>query len=90
MIKKNSVFNFKVLRGLENVSLNKITLIGGRNNAGKSSLLEALFLYVDRKNADVFNRLSAWRGIAGVRIAPDSIWGPYFYNLDMSKKLLSM
>jgi AAA15 family ATPase/GTPase len=45
MLEKVSISNFKVLKQLENVNFNKITLISGKNNAGKSTLLEALFLY---------------------------------------------
>jgi AAA15 family ATPase/GTPase len=87
MIKKISVFNFKVLRGLKNVSLNKITLIGGRNNAGKSSLLEALFLYLDRKNADMFARQVMWRSLINMPLEPSQYWEPFFYNFDLSKKI---
>jgi AAA15 family ATPase/GTPase len=86
MIRKVSVFNFKVLRRLENITLNKITLIGGRNNAGKSIFLEALFLYLDRKNSDMFDRQLAWRGLMNIPLDPSQFWKPFFYNFDLSKK----
>jgi AAA15 family ATPase/GTPase len=87
MIKKVSVFNFKVLHRLENVTLNKVTLIGGRNNAGKSTLLEALFLYLDRKNPDMFVRQLSWRGLINIPLDPSQFWEPFFYNFDLSKKI---
>jgi AAA15 family ATPase/GTPase len=80
MIKSISVHNFKVLHDLNNVNLNKITLIGGKNNAGKSSLLEAIFLHIDRKNPHVFRRMLGWRDFSKVRVAPETMWAPFFYN----------
>jgi AAA15 family ATPase/GTPase len=87
MITKVSIFNFKVLHRLEKVTLNKITLIGGKNNAGKSTFLEALFVYMDAKNPDVFNRLLAWRDFTEIRVDPDLIWAPFFTNLDVSNNI---
>jgi AAA15 family ATPase/GTPase len=63
MIKNISIHNFKALQWLDNVELGGITLVGGKNNAGKSSFLEALFLYLDRRNPEAFNRLLAFRGL---------------------------
>jgi len=87
MITKASLFNFKVLHRLENVNLNKITLIGGKNNAGKSTLLEALFVYMDAKNPYVFNNLLIWRGFDKIKVEPSLLWSPFFSDLDTSKKI---
>jgi AAA15 family ATPase/GTPase len=87
MFKEISVYNFKGLHKLENVKLDKITLIGGKNNAGKSSLLEAGFLYLDRKNPDMLNKQLMWRGLNNIPFHPSQLWGPFFYNFDFTKRL---
>ncbi|GHV82640.1 ABC transporter ATP-binding protein [Spirochaetia bacterium] len=84
MIKNISIHNFKALKKLENVQLNKITLIGGKNNSGKSSLLEALFLYVDRKASDTLLRLLGWRQFFGIQATPEAMWAPFFFHFSFS------
>ena len=44
MLERLHIKNFRALRDLEMSGLARINLIGGRNNSGKTSLLEALFL----------------------------------------------
>ena len=44
MLERIQIKNFRALRDVEIDDLARINLIGGRNNAGKTSLLEALFL----------------------------------------------
>jgi AAA15 family ATPase/GTPase len=85
MLKSVSVFNFKVLRWLENVNLNKITLIGGKNNAGKSTLLEAIFAFMDIKNPNLFTRLLSWRELGLSYQEPDAMWLPFFSDFDFSR-----
>lgn len=68
-------------------SLAHFNLIGGKNDVGKSSLLEALFTFYDRANpAALFGHLG-WRGIATVAVDPQSLWGPAFTGLDLSKQI---
>ena len=45
MIKSLKIKNFKNLNGLEIPKLSQINLISGKNNVGKSSLLEAIAIY---------------------------------------------
>jgi len=87
MIKSVSIHNFKALQRLENVELGNITLVGGKNNAGKSSFLESLFLYLDRRNPDKFHRLLAFRGMAHSILEPELLWKPLFYDFDLSKNI---
>ena len=47
-----------------------ITLIGGKNNSGKSAILEAIFLAAGRN------------GNGTLQATPQRIWNPLFYNLD--------
>lgn len=87
MIKKVSIHNFKALQKLENVELGNIALIGGKNNVGKSSFLESLFLYLDRRNPDKFHKQLAFRGMIYSLQEPELLWKPFFYNFDLSKNI---
>ena len=43
MINELSIKNFKILRDLKIPKLSPVTLIAGKNNVGKSTVLEAIF-----------------------------------------------
>ena len=47
MITKLTLENFKGFKYLEVPETSTITLIGGQNNIGKTSLLEGIFLFYD-------------------------------------------
>jgi AAA15 family ATPase/GTPase len=84
MFKQVSVYNFKAIEKLENVPFGRITLIGGENNSGKTTVLEALFLYADHHNPVALNTILGWRDFAG-KASPIEIWQPFFYDKDLSK-----
>ena len=81
MIKSISFENFRGLKGLELPELSQITLLTGKNNAGKSSILEGVFLLMDHALAESFVRINNYRGIY-VRMEPSSLWAPAFYGLN--------
>ena len=56
MISKLSLKGFKGFEQLDIPSLSRITLLGGRNNVGKTSILEALFMFHDRLNPQMILR----------------------------------
>lgn len=85
MINQVQIRNFKGLSELAVDDLARVTLLGGRNNVGKTSLLEALFLFFDRHNPDAFLRQFGWRNIPSVSLNPDAIWAPVFTNYDMEQ-----
>ena len=63
MIKKVAINNF---RGFDEFGCDcfaPITVIGGRNNSGKSSLLEALALTLDIKGCDMLLSTNRIRGV---------------------------
>ena len=86
MVNSVSVHNFKILENLENVPLGRITLIGGKNNSGKTTLLEALFLYFDCYSHDVINRLFAWRRFSG-SWSYKEVWKKFFFNSDFKNEI---
>ena len=63
-----------------------ITLIGGRNNSGKSAILEAIFLLFGFRNPDIYYALAFGRnGNGQLKISPQKIWDPLFYNFDQTQ-----
>jgi len=87
LIDSVSIQGFKILEKLENVPLKKITLIGGKNNIGKTTFLEALFLYLDFNTREVFEKLFSWREFSGTWL-PKEMWGKFFFDLDLKKKII--
>lgn len=63
MLKSLSVKNFRCFQNLSVQRLGRINLISGRNAAGKTSLLEAIFLLAGGPNVSLAMTLSALRGI---------------------------
>lgn len=55
------ISGFKSLKHLKIDSFGSINLLTGDNNVGKSTLLEALFVYVAEGNSDVLFRIAGER-----------------------------
>jgi energy-coupling factor transporter ATP-binding protein EcfA2 len=87
MFKSVSIQNFKVLKTIENIPFNRVNLIGGRNEAGKTTLLEALFLYSDMKSPDVIIKLAGWRGLNNLPLESEYLWNPVFSNFDSTNDI---
>ena len=79
--------NFKLFKYLEIPNLSRVTLIGGHNNVGKTTLLEALYTFYDRLNPEMTLRQFVRMGIDVVPIEPENIWAPIFLDYDMKKKI---
>lgn len=87
MIRSFEIENFKLFQNFRVDGLGRITILGGRNNVGKSSLLEALFLYHDRFNPQMSLRHMGWRGLRRYTSDPQSFFAPLFYRFDTSNML---
>lgn len=61
MISEYTVKNYKALRNLRLEDMSRMTLIAGKNNAGKSSVLESIFFMIDFCSPEVFFKLSRFR-----------------------------
>lgn len=81
MITKASFRNFRGYHGINLSNLSRITLISGKNNVGKTSLLEGIFLLFDHASPDSFMKIANFRGVSTIMQA-GSLWEPFFYNLD--------
>lgn len=100
MLESLHVRNFRGLKDLEIKGLGRINLFAGRNNSGKTALLEALSLLAGAgwpelafnptivRGAEVLVESAAAPGVqvsgAGVR---ESLWKPMFHGLDLEQKI---
>lgn len=63
MIKKFSIKNFKGLENIDTKPWERVNLIAGKNNIGKTALLEAIWLHEGAHNAELALRVEGFRGI---------------------------
>jgi predicted ATP-dependent endonuclease of OLD family len=87
MVKDIEISNYKIFENLKLQGFSQINLIGGLNNTGKTSLLEAIFNAYDRFSWDIFLKPLVWRsGIPIVNMTQD-IWTPIFHNYEQTNAL---
>ncbi len=86
MIEQITFENFRGLKRLALEELRPITLISGKNNAGKSSILEGIFLMFDHLSPESFVKINRFRGLP-VLTEPAALWAPMFYDLDTDAPL---
>lgn len=63
MIKKFSIKNFKCFEGITIKPMERVNLITGKNNIGKTTLLEAIWLHEGAHNAALAFAVEQFRGI---------------------------
>lgn len=87
MITKLALKNFRCFQNFTLDGIRPVTLIAGTNNVGKSTLLEGLFLFIDRNSSDVFLKLNGFRGIRSISLSPKVVWEPLFTNMDVNNTI---
>ena len=91
MFQRLRIKNFRLFDDLKFDWLNRINLLGGRNNSGKTTALEGLFLLTGGGNPELVLRISAFRGIKQVEglpaVVPATYWKPLFGELDMNRPI---
>ncbi len=90
MLKSARVSNYRVLDELSIDHLSRVNLIAGRNNAGKTSLLEALFLLSGAGNPQMALNSNVIRmpdlPMSGTpEILRETYWKPMFTKLDTDR-----
>ena len=75
-----SIKNFRCIEELTIEPLARVNLIAGKNNMGKTALLEALWLHTGPNLPDLGNRLAGFRGIPGQD--PGRLMHDLFYDFD--------
>ena len=83
--------NFRILEDLELDDLRRVTLIGGRNGTGKTTVLEGLFIHCGGGNPKLVIKVDAMRGIASVSVnladRRESLWDSVFRDFDNTRQI---
>ena len=87
LITQLTIKGFKGFESFEMNPLSRLTLLGGRNNVGKTSVLEALFMLHDRLNSQVILRQLSWRGVSAIGFDPQSMWAPIFTGYQLGQQI---
>ena len=87
MFKSFSIKNFRCFNTVSMKKCKLVNLITGKNNAGKTAFLEALFLHIGSMNPQLPLSLSSFRGFTGFRTDADSMWANLFNNFDTNNTI---
>jgi predicted ATP-dependent endonuclease of OLD family len=87
MLTSFEVKNFRCFDELRLSSLRRINVFAGRNNVGKTSLLEALFLLLGGNNPSLTMNLNMFRRRTGLRTELGAMWGHLFRGMDTAKPI---
>lgn len=79
------VKNFRCIEDLAIGPLARVNLIAGKNNMGKTALLEALWLYSGPNLPDLGDRLARFRGVPGQD--PGRLMHDLFYGFDPERTI---
>ncbi len=88
MYKSFEAKNFKCFHDTKIADLKRINLIAGKNNVGKTALLEALFIHAGAYNPELVLRVNVFRGIEIVKLEfgwwTETPWTSMFNNFDIN------
>lgn len=91
MLERLHIRNYRVFNDLKINQLSRTNLIAGKNNSGKTSLLEAIVLLAGAGDPQIAINVNIVRGIvldAKVTEAiGETLWKPMFSELDMSRSI---
>ena len=89
MLKEIEIQNFRCFEQIKISGFERVNLIGGKNNAGKTALLEAIFLYNDPDGNSIFRLKTLRRDSSDSIESIESIesrnkrgWDNFFYSLN--------
>jgi len=92
MFRKFNIKGFRLFKDFTIDDLKQVTLIGGKNNTGKTSLLEGLFLHCGQTNLEIITRENMWRGLLPFTVdrsdAARHFVGPSFHDYDLSTPII--
>lgn len=87
MLQDLQIKGFKVFRDLQLTNISRVMLVGGKNNVGKTSLLEAIFLFYDTADPGMFFRHLGWRGVDASLSDAEALFSPIFQGFDMKNAM---
>lgn len=85
MLTSIKVQNFKLFKDFTLDNIPRILLLGGKNNCGKTTALESLFLPLNCQDPGMFLKLLAWRGLNTLSNNPKSLSAPAYHNFDLTQ-----
>jgi hypothetical protein len=94
MIRSVKLQNFRSFHFAEANNLGLVNIVVGDNGAGKTALLEAMFM-ASGNNPETYMRTRTWRGlskpgaISGAQVASGALWHDLFCKFD-EKKLITI
>lgn len=84
MYKSIKVKNLRAITEIEIDNLEQVNLFVGRNNCGKTTLLEAIFFLIGGTNPSLPQNANTFRGLNVV----SNVWWPtFFHNMDISANI---
>lgn len=88
MIQSFEIKNFRCFHKTKATDFSRINLFGGKNNAGKTALLEVLFLMGNPSNQTITNIL-AMRSISPEDMIkyPNNAWNNFFYQQNITNTI---
>ncbi len=88
MIKSIKIQNYKLFKSFSLEDLPGIVLIGGKNNCGKTSVLESLFMSLDCGDPTMFMKHLSWRGLRSFNNNAESLFAPAFHNFNLEEPIV--
>jgi hypothetical protein len=80
-----SIRNFRCFKEVKFEGLKRISLVTGKNDVGKTSCLEAIFLLIGGFNPALPFTINALRGVESLSPNAQEQWGWLFYNRDTTQ-----
>ncbi len=87
MYKSFAVKNFRTFSSILIENMQRINLIIGKNNAGKTAFLEAIFLHIGSLNPVLTANIAQFRGITGFKANAEDLWSSLFHNFNINKTI---
>ncbi|WP_227789369.1 MULTISPECIES: DUF3226 domain-containing protein [unclassified Nodularia (in: cyanobacteria)] len=87
MLRSLTLKNFRCFQNLTLEPLERVNLIAGKNNVGKTSLLEAIFMFINPSNPESLFQVNRLRGIprGGIKFEDIEELRGFFFNQDIDK-----
>lgn len=91
MLHSLTLKNFRCFQNFTIEPLERINLIGGKNNVGKTSLLEAIFIFINPTNPESLLQINRLRGIGkSGRFEDMEEMRGFFFDQDMIDKIINI
>lgn len=85
MFRSFSARNFRCFRDTTIEGLGAVNLFVGKNNVGKTALLEAVFLHIGSHNPELPGHLNLLRGMPPSEFTAEEMWGWLFWQQRISE-----